>query len=128
MLILLQWSVLEIPGHLESRGTLDSQGWQDFLVSGCIIVIFSTIRKKNYYYSNFLSFYVLGVPGAKGMPGLSGGPGAKGELGEPGRGGPPGPRGKHWVACVLLDILCNHCVYFNPCLSIRSVFFLALII
>jgi len=85
-------------------------------------------KKKNYYYNNFLSFYVLGVPGAKGMPGLSGGPGAKGELGEPGRGGPPGPRGKHWVACVLLDILCNHCVYFNPCLSIRSVFFLALII
>lgn len=62
---------------------------------------------------------VLGVPGPKGMPGLSGGPGAKGEQGEPGRGGPPGPRGEHWVACVLLYILFNHSVYFNPCLSIR---------
>lgn len=66
---------------------------------------------------------VLGIPGAKGVQGLSGEPGAEGERGEPGRGGPPGPRGKHWVACVLLDILFNHSVYFNPCLSIRSVFF-----
>lgn len=71
---------------------------------------------------------VLGVPGAKGMPGLSGGPGAKGEQGEPGRGGPRGPRGEHWLACVLLYILFNHSVYFKPCLSIRSVSFLALII